>query len=286
MVWWEAAVEGDRTYYTPVVLDQGTYLGWNPVYRLSALVGSPASVAPLPEGLARSPRLSVGRDGRSAILGFVDEASSRLLVAEALVLPGELGYMADRGDEKLRQAGGEAFDKLLDDLRGQIIEIGDRLHPGIISRFAEDVVGAARELHDEEPGKPVESLGDKLRGQIIEIGARSLVDIDRSPPPLAAATIELAPPEGSPQPPELIDLRLVADLPAPPAVEGPAQIYLSADGSRVLVSWFHDDQILYTESKAESGPDAWSEPKQLVIDESLTGVDPAEILQARARQLR
>ena len=285
VVWWEASEDGDQTFYTPVVLDNGEYLGFNPVYQLSGFAPAPPDATKLPDGLTRSPSLTLGPNGRSAILGFVDDGSARLRVAEAVVLPGELGYMADRGAADLEASGKSPFDKLLDKLRGQIIEIGDRLHPGIIDHFAKEVVDAAQNLHDEEPGKPVASLGDKLRGQIIEIGARSLIDIDRPAAPLAATPIELAPPDGSAQPPELIELRLVTDLPAPPAVEGAAQIFLSADGRRVLVSWSKDDQIFYTESTAETGEDAWSEPKRLVLDDSLAGVDPAEILQARVRQL-
>jgi hypothetical protein len=303
IVWWEQAGAGDAAVqYTPVVIENGAYIGWNPVFRLDSLdPHEPVAKPPGASDLFRSPALSSGTDVHTAMIAFANAKTDRLLTVQARVLPGELGLLADRIPDAVVAAGySEGADRLeaiRGALRSQIIEIGGRFNPGVIDHFAASAVAAAESLHAAKPNRPIGALGDDLRSQIIEIGANVLGGVDRPTRAKASRVLEAAGPE-----PEtdgtlsnLVYLRLVRDLPVPEAGEGPSKIYASEDGSRLLVSWQSEEGTFFTESlpeagEAEAGAEAagaasWTEPLALELAEARP--DPGEvdaILRARVLQ--
>lgn len=301
IVWWEQAAPGEAAVqYTPVVMENGVYIGWNPVFRLDSLdpnepVGTPTGGS----DLFRSPVLSPGTDVHAAMIAFGNARTGRLLTVQARVLPGELGLLADRVPDAVVAAGysdgPDAMENIRGVLRSQIIEIGARFNPGVIDHFAAAAVEAAESLHVAKPHRPIDALGDDLRSQIIEIGSKLLGGVDRPTLAKASRVIEAGgpEPESDGKVSNLVYLRLVRDLPVPgEAAEGASKIYASEDGSRLLVSWHTDEGTFYTESLPESGgaeagdpaAAAWTDPLALEIGENPSAVEIDAILRARVAQ--
>lgn len=322
VVWWERAAGGSESIqYTPIVLEAGAYVGWNPVYRLNDLdpAGSAASSPALGQSLYSSPSLSRGKDLHTVMVAFANQESARLLTVEARVLPGELGLIADRLHDAVIDVGYDAGEDRIRSIRGVlravIIEIGRRFNPGVTAHFAESVVEAAQRLHDAKPHRGLRPFAGDLRATIIEIGVKSLGDVDRQIESKASRVLEVADESGgaaapAESVPSVVRLRLVRDLPAPTEPDGPggndgaapggaapprgpARIFASEDGTRLLVSWEREGEVVYTESLEEpagsAGPDgeesSWTEPLTLEVGEGRLSPDEVErILRSRVQR--
>src|SRR5436305_2046141 len=116
VVWEEQTASGNAdVLYTPVILEEGTYLGWAPVYNLNDMVGrtpSESKFAP-PDALVQSPVLQSGRDTRTLVVGFASAETRTLSAVEIDVLPEELSFLAA-------------------DARANIIELGRNLYPNYL----------------------------------------------------------------------------------------------------------------------------------------------------------
>ncbi|MFP3939421.1 MAG: hypothetical protein ACLF0P_03860 [Thermoanaerobaculia bacterium] len=297
VLWWEqAAGSGGGVQYAPVLFERGEYLGWNPVIRLADLDPAPQSKssAELPAPLLRSPQLDPGTDLRAAITGLVNPETGRLLAIEARLLPAEIGMMADELRAQIIaigfSKGPDRIAAIRDELRAQIIAIGRNLNPGTVQHVAARSVKAAESLVEERPEIPLEVFADELRAQIIAIGSRWLVDLERRNVPEVTRVLELQAQGGGkeipPAVPHLLRLDLVHSRPAPPTGPGTTRVFLSETGERVVAAWIEEGEVYYTESIEATGPGepAWSQPKRLVFDESVEGLDPVSILRDRVRQ--
>jgi len=298
IVWWERAGAGETAVqYTPVVIENGSFIGWNPVFRLDSLdpnepVAAPGSAV----DLFRSPSLSSGTDVHAAMIAFANAKTDRVLTVQARVLPGELGLLADRIPDAVVAAGYSDGPDKLEAIRGvlrsQIIEIGARFNPGVIDHFADAAVEAAEALHAAKPNRPIGVLADELRSQMIEIGATVLGGVDRPTRAKASRVLEAAGPDPGISLSNLVYLRLVRDLPVPDEGGGASKIYASEDGSRLLLSWKTQDGIFYTESLPEgeeSDPGAgtsaaWTAPLALDLGDSPDAGEVDAILRARVLQ--
>jgi hypothetical protein len=289
LIWWEDGAAGPEVLYTPVVLIDGEYTGWNPVYRLDDLAmaaGVPFGM-PNPE-LAEAPRLDAGVNGQSVVIAFVPAGSTQLVTIALELLPGELGVLADSVRAQIIEvgrAGGPdgALGSLADKARAQIIEVGARLklHPGVSSYVADQV-------HDRilasEPGRPVAALADDVRAQIIEVGAHVT---DRGFDRLSAAStygvIELpgagsGDGTGTEPPPDLIRVAQVSSRPAPQTGDEPASLYLSKDGRGVVAAWQEGNALLYRESRGNG----WTEARRLQLGNELDLEHAQSLLERRA----
>jgi hypothetical protein len=299
VVWREEGPGGSGLFYTPVILERGRYLGWNPVVALSELDPSPVSAPPAPETaeLLSIPELAPGQDLHSAILAFLSPASGRLLTIEIRLFPGELGFLADDFRGQIIDIGNRDrgdFENLARRFRGQIIDIGNRLNRGVLGHFAERSSSALLALYDAAPDRPLEALADDFRGQIIDIG-RELLGGPRGGDPAASRLIEVAPPQGDGTPPadapgvpHLLGLQTVLDRPIPPLGGVPGRVFVSEDGERVLVGWLERGKVYYTEtsSELEAGEGPWTEVRHLTLTEQLGAVAAAGILENRVRRQR
>jgi hypothetical protein len=324
-VWWERAGDGTESIqYTPVVLESGVYVGWNPVYRLNDLdpqSQSAAGSAPAGpgDGLYSSPSLSRGKDLHAVMVAFANRETSRLLTVEARVLPGELGLIADRLERAVVEIGYDPGPDRIRSIRGvlraTIIEIGVRFNPGVTNHFAESVVEAAQKLHDAKPHRGIRPFAGDLRATIIEIGVQALGDVDRQVESKSSRVLEVVDEGGSQASgqsvPSVVRLRLVRDLPAPqepddpgrlaPAAPGgeaphtPARIFSSEDGTRLLVSWEREGTVVYTESvelgkgaKAGTGEaPSWTAPLVLEVGDGagrLSADEVERILRSRVQR--
>lgn len=290
IVWWEESDGFEETYFTPVVLDGGVYVGWNPVFRLNDLdTSEPLEGAGVPRSLLRSPRITVGGDLHAAVIGFADGHSGRFSISETRLLPPELGAIADDIRSQIIEIGrsdaGSDLGSLYDKIRSQIIEIGHELNHGAVNHFANQCVAVTRDTLDQGGDRPIDLLADEIRSQIIEIGARTLVDLEAASTAAPDRVIEIAPredaPEGVAAATHLVRLRLVSARPAPAVPEGPVEIYLSEDGQRALVSWTGEDSLYYTETAGADAEGSWTTPRRLALDEALGASQAEQVLRRR-----
>jgi len=289
VTWWEEGAEAEAVYYTPIILEDGAYVGNNPVFNLverapPAEGGTPAG-ASLPASSNQSPRIEPGPDESSVVVGFIHPTSGRFLSFDIHVLPSELGVLADSLYEELSTTSptGNAAEVagLADRARGHMIEVGRRLYLHPV--FLDFLAGEIAELITTSPhGGPPQDLADRARGHMIEVGARLFGRGGRSTD-LASEVGEILE-TGSPSKAfgksHALWLRLVADRPAPEAGDGPTWIFLSEDGRKALVSWEEKGALLYREST----PEAWTEVHRIELEGLIDAARAEQILRQRVRQ--
>lgn len=298
VAWREEGPDGRGLYYTPVILEAGRYVGWNPVVALAEL----ESEAPQPEPgseaseLLRAPELAAGQDIHSAIIGFLSPTSGRLVTVESRLLPGEIGFLGDdiRGDIiEIGNRDREELAGIAKKCRDEVVQIGKRLNPAVVGHFADRVRGSVLQIDVQDPNRPIEAVADDIRGDIIEIGAqlfggpggqgqvKKLLEVGSFSAAQAGA------PSG-PAVTHLVLLRAVSERPEPPLDGVPAKIFVSEDGERVLVGWISKGKVYYTETVAEpgSGGEAWAAVKHMTLTERLGISEAAAILEARVRRRR
>lgn len=298
VTWREQTPTGSALFYTPVILESGRYIGWNPVIPLDELAPEESASKASTEAvsLLRTPTITAGQDLHSAIIAYLGPSTGRLMTVEVRLLAGELGAVADdvRADVVGTGVGGrEDVQALADDIRADIIEIGHDLNPELIRSLAKHSARSLVEIYDADPDLPVHALGDRIRADIIEIGARLLdgprdtrrVKMQLELEPEAAA--EADGPE-APRVTHLVRLRIVESRPAPPLGGVPAHILASEDGERVLVGWIAEGKVFYTESPWEADPEdeVWSPIRHLTLTERLGPLEAAAILEARVKRRR
>lgn len=287
LIWWEEGAGFEPlVYYSPVVLLDGVYTGWNPVLRLDELeVAAEVDVfSMLNHPLARVPRIESGRNGQSVAIGFVHPQTGALATVTAEILPGEFGFIADRVRHQIIEIGRESQPdqpgSLAEKVRHQIIEIGNRLglHPSVPS-YAAQLAGS--EIEGAAAGEDPVSLADKVRHQIIEIGARMTdrgYDRGRTTRKLQVLETQNAEADGVP-PPNLIRLILASARPAPATGDGENAMFLSKDGREVVVSWQEEGGgVYYRESRGEG----WSGVRSLSLGDDLDRSRALQILEQRA----
>lgn len=289
LIWWEDGPFGPQVLYTPVVLIDGEYTGWNPVYHLEDLAlaaGSP--LMPSNPELARAPRLEAGVNGQSVVIGFVPAAGGELVTVALELLPGEISALANAIRHQIIDVGRqvketEGLGGLAGKVRHQIIDVGSRLklHPGVSSFIAEQV---EEHILAQHPQRSITAIAGDVRHQIIDVGAHVT---DRGFDRLGAASvyrvIEL--PEGDrtdatgvTAPPDLVRVVQASARQLPETGSEAHTLYLSEDGQSVVVSWNDGKTLLYRESRGAG----WSEVRRLRLGGELDLGRAQALLERRA----
>ncbi len=271
LLWQEEIVGGlPETFYTPVVFVEGVYTGINPVYKLSDYLPEPtaanaAAAPPQQTTLLRAPTIQAGRDQRTVVIAFAAQSMQQLATVEVDVLPEELSRLSEKA-------------------RSHIIEIGVAFHPELVSSIADQVASVIRANGDAEgAAATIEGLAEKARSHIIEIGAKlsgrglqdgDLTKIVQVDDPSGEDTIT---PTG--QAAYLIQLRLASARTMPRIGPGTVKLFVSEDGSDVLVSWAQTDKVLYRLSK-DGG---WGDALTLALSPSIDINKAYDILGQRVR---
>lgn len=288
LVWMEregADLATTRTIYSPVLLENGHYLGWVPRIVLDELVEEDSASAVAGPALAlKEPELVLGEDSRSIAIGFYGGALGRLATLEIRLLPGALStlateaadYAAEAGEDLARQPGG--VEAVAGGVGARIIEMGFGLHVSTRAYLAVEVEQAILNstLEQDSPGIPLEQLAEIVGARIIEMGSR-LFGSDGLERAYAANRLTLfaladQPPATSVPTPlygdgvrHLLRFYVVSNMPAPQS--GPGATFLtSSDGAHGLVYWQAGAEILYRETLQE----AWSEVRSLPISSELS----------------
>lgn len=291
LIWWEEGATGPRVLYTPVVLIDGEYTGWNPVYRLDDLALAPGAPLAAPNyALAQAPRIEVGANGQTVVIGFVPAAGGELVTVALELLPGEISVLADKVRHQIIDIGLQAGQEggpsaLADKIRHQIIDVGARLmlHPGVSSYVADAVHDR---IDHSDPQQPAAALADDIRHQIIDVGAHAIdrgFDRSRMSVESVYRVIELPSDDriddtsrGAPA--DLIRVRRASVRPIPTTGEEKHTLYLSEDGRGVVIAWSEGEALLYRESRGAG----WSDVRRLRLDGRLDLPRAKSLLERRS----
>ncbi len=278
------------TYYTPVVFVDGVYTGINPVYNLSDyLADPPAGAAPVQPTLLSVPTIQSGRDQRTVIVAFASGSKQQLSTVEIDVLPEELSRLSEKARSHIIEIGAAYYPNDLPTLatkaRSHIIEIGVAFYPELASALADQVQATILSNGDGTAGT-LEDLADDARSHIIEIGAKlsgrglrgtDVTQIVQVDDPSGEDTIT---PTG--QAAYLLQVRTPSSLPAPRVGPGTVKLFVSEDGSNVLVSWAQADKVLYRLSNS-SNSSGWSDPMTVTFSPTIDINKAYDILSQRVR---
>ena len=261
----ESSSTAPDNFYTPVVFVDGVYTGINPVYNLSDyLPDAPDGAADVQSALLRVPTIQAGRDQRTVIVAFASESKQQLATVEVDVLPEELSRLSEKARSHIIEIGRALYPNdlptLAEKARSHIIEIGVAFYPELASTLASQVRDTILSNGDGAAGT-IEDLAEKCRSHIIEIGAKlsgrglrggtDLSKIVQVDDPSGEETIT-----ATGQAAYLLQIRTASSRPSPRVGPGTVRLFVSEDGSDVLVSWAQTDKVLYRLSKGAGWSDA------------------------------
>jgi hypothetical protein len=270
-----------ESFYTPIVIKDGAYIGWNPIYNLDDFLPPPASATAAlsaPQAaLAGAPLLQNGPDGRTVVVAYASTLLNRLASIEIDVLPEQLGELAgktrshivDLGKQYNYPTASGALSQMAADTRVQIVSQGSAFQPDIIQSIADQV--ATQILGSQ--GQDLLSIAEKTRSHIVDLGATLCGWGLRSPSGVDLAKIleigETPVPDTGDVPdtvPYQFQFRLSSNLSVPRVGPGTVKLFSSQSGDRLIVSWAQADRLFYRTSQ---GDGSWSDPKQLIFSSNL-----------------
>jgi len=279
----ETAGGGLATFYSPIVITDGGFIGWNPIFNLDEYLRgrvTPASAEVQPS-LARAPIIENGRDERTIIIAYPSTAMGRLATVEIDVLPEQLIQLAEGARQHIIDLGQQYYPSdlptLAEKARQHIVDLGHAFRSDVIEAIAGQV--KAQILAGGSDG--LEALADKARQHIVDLGAqfsgRGLRGING-----ADGTAKLMEISGDPALPDapatfLFQFRVVSDLPIPRVGPGAVRLFVSERGENLIVSWAQADKVLYRNSRG----DRWSEARELRFSDSLDLNKAYQVLEQR-----
>jgi hypothetical protein len=297
LIWQEQNGAGQlATFYTPIVISDGAYIGWNPIYNLDDFLSpgpSLAAAAAAPSGLTSlvsTPMLQGGPDSRTVVVVYTSASTARMAAIEVDVLPRELGQLAEKARAHIVDLGRKSYpadySSLAEAARAHIVDLGVAFQPQVISSIADRVKDLI--LAEGAAGSDLLVVAEKARAHIVDLGAQlsgwglrpsgnemaKILEIGDTPNPVP-------PTDGSVGPASyLFQFRVSANLPAPQVGAGTIRLFASETGENLIVSWAQSDRLLYRNSRADG---TWSDPKQLVFSNNLDLAKAYQILDQRLR---
>ena len=286
LIWEEEGAPGNfELLYTPVILEEGTYLGWNPIYHLSDFVadGDSGSKFAPPLALVQAPVLQNGGDPRTIAVAFASPAGRWLTSLVIDVLPEELSQLSDAVRSNIIDIGRQGNypsnrPALAEKARASVVSQGTAFHTDVINYMADQV--AKQILADK--GDDLVALAGAVRSNIIDIGVRlgGRGLRDRSDQ-TKARIAEIEDPQPGPvaSPAHLIHFRVASNLPTPQVGTNNLRMFVSESGEDMLISWMDKDRILYR----ISNDGGWSDQREIKLSDSVTLDRAYEILAQRVR---
>lgn len=290
VIWSEESGAGLReTFYTPVIFEDGVFVGLHGVVNLNQVgaLAMSTSASTVPAGLVTSPRIESGRDGSTVVAAFASEVSQQLVSLEIDVLPTQLARLADDARAYIIDLGakssapGRDIKAIAADARAYIIDLGARrgFQPEVARSIGDLVRDHIAGGEAPEPGKgDFKVIADKARAYIIDLGAKLSGRGLRTASSSAPSNVEFdgGSEEGASH---FIQFRLAARLPLPETGTEQVEMFLSETGQDLIVSWTEGNRLRYRQSQG----DAWSEIREFRLG---GGLDLAQAYQILSRKVR
>jgi hypothetical protein len=282
-----------QTFYTPIIVTDGVFIGSNPIYALDDFLPAAASApVDVQSTLLGAPIVQAGRDERTVVIAYASPALNQLVTVEVDALPEQLTDLGDKARSHIIDIGRQLYPAnlpaLADQARSHIIDIGRAFHSEVVQSIADQV----RSQILVDTSGDLTALAEKARSHIIDIGAKlsgrglrpngqddslaKVIEIDD--PQSGAAPIAQAAPAAPVR--YLLQIRAAATWPMPHVGPGPVRVFASPTGEDLTVSWAQGDRILYRNGQ----PGGWSDPKTLLFSDSLALDKAYDILDQRLRR--
>lgn len=275
-----------RTFYMPLLLEDGQYIGSNSLFDLSQFDTAPAVPGLQSNGLSRNPVIQRGRDGRTVVVAFTSAESGRLAVVEIDSLPAELSLLADGARAQIIDLGARRsypsnLPAMASEVRERIVAIGGAFHSEVVESIADMVYGM---VVRNGGTKGLVPLAGEARAQIIDLGAKlSGRGLRMSHGAATSAsvveTVTSASEKAEALPSHLVQFRVASTRPAPDASNKDLRLFVSESGENVLVAWMEKDRLFYRISEG----DGWTDILQLRVSAGLDLRRAYEILEQRVR---
>jgi len=287
LVWVEEGSTSKQILYAPVFLLDGKHVAMDGITNLSALVaaddGTPAPA--INDELLSTLTLRTNNESHSVTLAFTDSASGQVISLDLQVVAGELTSLADDFSDYLSgmvvNEGGldsSQLRQIADRARAHLIDIGYRIHPALLNHLAAETQSY---IASQPAGTDSAHLIAGSRAHLIDIGAQfdrpgirmvsggeraHLIDIG-----VAGGT------RGGLRDHQ-VRARVAARRQAPSTGSKP-QLYVSSEGTHLLVSWQSEDgsKLLYRESRDAS----WSTVNALNLGNGITLGQAESLLERR-----
>lgn len=270
LLWSEAESTGAaRSYYSPLVLFRGRYIGWSPILTLGSLDLHDAGGSALPENLSifGAPRLRRGVDDGSAIIAFASPSTSHLVSARSRILPPALITLADEARNHLVGVGvRRQKTALAAEVRSFLNQLDVQLHDATRSYLARSAYVFIRAYANDFDS--LEVLGNALRWHLIAEGATLLGQAFTAVPThcgilaVGPGAMRQALPTA-----HYMEICVISDLGLPALGFGSTNIHVSRDGTKAVLTREENGAIYFRQSLG----DAWSDERRLPLG---AGQDP------------
>ncbi|MES1242307.1 MAG: hypothetical protein ABUT39_11865 [Acidobacteriota bacterium] len=286
-LFWNQQDEGEstETFYSPIFLENGRFLGRSPAYRLNDLIDPQADVlagaGTLPPQLIQVQR---GHDQRTLVVAF--GSAGRLNTLEIGALPAQWGRIADGARSHIIDFGARLYPNhlatLASEVKEEIIKRGSAsFDPEILRSLAEQV---ASYIANVAPKTPLKVIADGARSHIIDFGARLSGRGMRNSQAASSSLVEVDPSElemadgDTAVPSQILQMSRIGSWPAP-EIGSNAQVFISEGGERALLCWAEKNQVVYREGTAAG----WTAPLEIRLSDSVDLQRAYEILEQRVR---
>ncbi len=273
LLWWEQRGADVHVLYSPIVLVDGDYLGWNPVVDLGIFDSHDPLSAPTDAlELSRAVTVATGAEPGTVVVALPRAETGRLLTLSLRLLPSSLRDIGDAIRAHIIGAGrGRASRSAVEvatEVRQEIESSSARLHAGVLSHLADQAVAtvfAAGSTFDEAA---LEALAPQVGQSVVDAGA-SLIGNTLRTADLPCKRLALGPDPARSEPVlHELDLCLASDRALPETDPLAAHmLFVSEDAAEVLVAWVGDDRALHYR---QSDGDAWSDTLTVATGDSLS----------------
>jgi hypothetical protein len=272
LLWWEARGAAEDILYSPIVVENGRFLGWNPVIPLQGFgidVEAPENVGS--GALYRAPNLEAGTRGHTTVAAIPQRSHSQIATLRIRLLPSILTRLASevRGHITLVGStdGGGGVLNLAEKVRGHITLVGARIHDGVLDYITDQSVMEVLSHGPQFSNGDLEAIGRDVANRVIDAGA-SIIDSEMQNASATCGLLALgATAEESDEPPlHQLEICALVTRSAPDIEGGMApRFYTSEDGTRSLVAWQTNAGGL--RYRLSSGSEDWGPARQAATDD-------------------
>ncbi len=290
---WSESTEGDAgiaetLLYTPIILVDGSYLGWNPVISLDTWSANDEGYTPARSRLIQAASLEGGGDRRAVVVGVPREDIERLITLRIGILPEGLQRLADEARAHIVGVGRLAprnmpMISMADQARAHIVGVGRfQLHRGVREFVAESARSSILDFGETFDPDKLTELGDTVWERVLTAGSSLLGNGTRAED-LECDLVHLGATEGASieESRHALEICVGSDRRLPETDPGAEHIlHVSEDGEDVIVAWISEESVI---NVLESDGDGWGEVVQISLPAGSSFEDVGDLLSRRVR---